>query len=109
MVERVVRDDEVAGSNPVTPIRRRRIEQWSRRTGEQLRETLATVKPAMVSPGEARHASVLAVDICCNFIPNAAAARREPSVVSLIELPTRSAICVHLWSLLCLGTLRVTR
>ena len=36
MVERVVRDDEVAGSNPVTPIRQRRIEQWSRRTGEQL-------------------------------------------------------------------------
>ena len=33
----------------------------------------------------------------------------EPSVVLRIELPTRSAICVHLWLLASLGTLRVTR
>ena len=78
--------------HPDSPKANRAVEQENRRTVEpedrtcstvrrfrrhvRVRETPGTVKPAMVSPGEVRHTSVLAVDICCDFVPNAAAARR---------------------------------
>ena len=78
--------------HPDSPKANRAVEQENRRTVEpedrtcstvrrfhravRVRETPGTVEPAMVSPGEVRHTSALAVDVCCDFVPNAAAARR---------------------------------